>query len=159
MEVAAEREQARVHGSGGILTVMGWVKNRFAEEELYRSGLQSLWDQVRDAIGEAVAEFNEQMENPNAITHSPCMANGKYCIRVRKTADESTIEIQLNPKNRTLGISPKGHGHKEICVYRAADDRSSRLKFVLSGEEISAEAACIAALGEFLFTPPPHRSA
>jgi hypothetical protein len=141
---------------------VGWVRNRFTEQALYDakgSAVLALWNQMRDDIGQAVLEFNEQSQD--TVEHKPCTANGEYCIRIHRSINNSSIEVYLNPKGHTLCVSRGTPGsQKRICGYRVTEDRKE-LEFCGGSKDVpefpmSTECACELAIGDFLFIPRPR---
>jgi len=139
---------------------MGWVKDRFSEHLAYDAEVPKLWNRMRDNIGQAVVEFNEQTAGtPNTLDHTDCMAKGKYCTRIHKAIDNSSIEVYLDESSRTLNCSREGRMLAEkICGYRITEDRKSA-EFFEQGQSgtctISVDEACQKAIAEFIFNPFP----
>jgi hypothetical protein len=141
---------------------MGWVKDKFNEHLAYAAETPKLWNRVRDSIGEAVVEFNEGTTGTgNTLDHTDCMAKGKYCTRIHKAIDNSSIEVYLDEDNRSLNILRQGlMASGEICRYRITEDHKGAEFFVKEPHEtalrtISVEQACQMAIAEFIFTPFP----
>jgi hypothetical protein len=85
---------------------------------------------------------------------------GKYCTRIHKAIDNSSIEVYLDESNRSLNVSPEGRAAREICRYRITEDRKGAEFFVHEPHEsaaraISVDEACQRAIAEFIFTPFP----
>jgi hypothetical protein len=140
---------------------MGWVKDRFNEHIAYAAEVPKLWNRVRDSVGEAVVEFNERTSGTvHTLDHTDCMAKGKYCTRIHKAIDNSSIEVYLDESNRSLNVSREGHTTSEICRYRITGDHKGAEFFVREPHEtalraISVDEACQRAIAEFIFTPFP----
>src|ERR1019366_6062880 len=137
------------------MRVMGWVKDRFSEHRAYAAEVPKLWDKVRDNIGEAVSEFNEQT-GPKALGFADCMANGKYCTRIHKAINNSSIEVYLDESDRSLNVSREGRRSSgKICGYRIAEDHKGAEFFVQEPHEtalraITVDEACQKVLAEFI---------
>jgi hypothetical protein len=137
---------------------MGWVKERFSEQQTYLAEVPKLWDKMRDSIGSAVIEFNEQTaETGNTLGRADCTAKGKFCVRINKVLDNSSIEIYLDESERSLNTF-RGNGrstNKRVCGYRIVQGGKNVEFFGEDGNEISVDQACEKALAEFIFTPFP----
>jgi hypothetical protein len=141
---------------------MGWVKDRFNEHLAYAAEVPRLWNRMRDNVGEAVVEFNERTAGTgNTLDQTDCMAKGKYCTRIHKAIDNSSIEVYLDEGNRSLNVSREGRtAPGEICRYRITEDHKGAEFFVQEPHEtalraISVDEACQRAIAEFIFTPFP----
>jgi hypothetical protein len=68
------------------------------EQGLLASGVVALWNQMRDAIGQAVMEFNKESTPEESASHTDCMANGAHCVRVSRALDHrSKYSWRKNP--------------------------------------------------------------
>jgi hypothetical protein len=136
------------------------VNDRFDEQLAYAAAVPKLWDRMRDSIGEAIREFNERTScTPNTLQHGACV-EGKYCTRIHKAIDSSSIEVCLEEGARTLNISRQGRRSPEkICGYRITEDRKSAEFFIQDPDgrarSMSVDEACQRTIGEFIFTPFP----
>jgi hypothetical protein len=130
---------------------MGWVKDRFAQEGLYKTGADDLWERFLDAVDEAVAEFNEVQPKTSQIKFGPCVQGGsKYCVRVWKTDQRSELQAYLHTNKHTLVVSPMANECNEVCRYSPTADLNA-LEFVCGGVPIDSHSACRLALCSFLF--------
>jgi len=115
---------------------------------------------MRDSIGAAIIEFNEQTSGtPNTLEHTDCMARGRYCARIHKAIDNSSIEIYLDESDRSLNVTREGRASRKVCEYRITEDRKAA-EFSMSGADgvtraTTPECACEMAIAEFIFTPFP----
>src|ERR1700676_2240532 len=104
---------------------MGWVKDRFSEHSAYAAEVPKLWDKMRDSIGEAVTEFNERTSGtPNTLARTDCMSKSKYCVRIQKALNNSSIEVYLDEGDRSLNVSRQDRApiNNKICGYRITED-------------------------------------
>ena len=133
---------------------MGWVRTKAIHEPRV---VPQLWDEMRDSIGNAVAEFNALESNASDASSEhldakDCTAMGIYCRRVTKAFGAISIEVFLQEEDRTLRTS-----RSVVCRYRIRSD-GSKAEFFLDKPEgsvaISTEEACRLALEEFIFQRP-----
>jgi hypothetical protein len=147
---------------------MGWVEEKFQYESDLKRFVPQLWDEMRDRIGVAVAEFNGHTSDASEkhLEVKDCTSMGPYCRRVSKRFGAASIEIFLHDKVRLLKASSlhatptmeSGEvrsGGKTIGGYRIKADRSGAEFFLEGGDQpsISVERACQLALEEFVFSP------
>ncbi|GEM_PF-4353994 len=140
---------------------MGWVNNRLKTDHVYETGIPALWNDVRDAIGCAVDEFNVSRNNL-IVERKDCTARSQFCMRLTTVAKSNsrenivvqstsdTIEVYIEPSERLLKSS-KMPG--EICAFRASSDLE-RLEFFVGDRVLNADQVCQMAIEDFLFPKP-----
>jgi hypothetical protein len=144
---------------------MGWVENRFLDEEKYEETLSSLWNEFRDALGTAVKEFSRRVSGSNSapLSRKDCTARGnQYCVRLQKSHPDESLEVFIDENDKSLKTALQSEPSviKTVCNYRLKADRSG-LEFAAPNAEngftsLGIEAACEMAIGSFLFSPFPR---
>jgi hypothetical protein len=137
---------------------MGWVKDKIAEQRAEKAMIPSTWDAMRDAIGQAVNEFNALVTAPK-VNRKDCESRAEYCVRVEKEG-AAPKEIFLSEEDRVILSAQRSEKPVIVCRYRLSIDRKSLDLFVEdeSGTRkiITAEQACCLALENYLFKPLPY---
>jgi len=138
---------------------MGWVEQAFQDRLAYGQSLPTLWNEVRDSIGQSVVEFNGRTEGSGlSIAVKDCAARGKFCIRVLKVPDQSFVELFLDEDMRCFKISQAGSESKNVCGYELTPDKAALTFFIESADghrAISPDDACKSALHLFILNPFP----
>ena len=85
----------------------------------------SLWNEVRDSVGQAALDFNERTKGLRGsgptFSTKDCKAQGRYCIRIEKQPEGTSIEIFLDASDDSLKSSLNGDEPVRICGYRLTD--------------------------------------
>lgn len=142
---------------------MGWVEDKFLDDQAYSDLLPTLWNDIRDSVGLAVREFNEFNEktkgHATTVSAKDCTARPGDCIRVQKNHPSSySIEVFIDVPNRCIrtALSTEPDKGKSVCGYRLQPgraalecfmtDKTTRVDSLASIEEV-----CRVAIGAFLF--------
>jgi hypothetical protein len=137
---------------------MGWVKARLDEYRAYSKLLPAFWDQMRDSMGAAVAEFNNcaKIIFDDQVTMNDCQAKGRFCARL--TRHSISIEVFLCEEKRLLQTYQHGKDTRTVCAYRFTPESGMEWYVEIDGiaNSVSVEAACERALSGFLFDPMPQ---
>lgn len=134
---------------------MGWVEQEFLNRIGLRDHAPELWNKMRDAIGEAVTEYNRRVEGTEyVLSQTDCTSNGELCRRIEKKLDRSWIEVFLDTGDASLKVQRPPNNISRICQIRTAADGSTP-EFWHMDAPASAAKACEMALREFLFNPAP----
>ena len=135
---------------------MGWVEDRFQYESDLKRFIPQLWDEMRDRISVAVAEFNGHTSDAaqNHLEAKDCTSMGTYCRRVTKHFGAVSTEVFLHEKNLTLHAKSHSGALTTVCKYRIRADRTGA-EFFLDGHgdsfPIGVDEACKMALESFIF--------
>jgi UPF0288 family protein (methanogenesis marker protein 3) len=140
---------------------MGWVKQRIADADAYKTLTLPLWNSLRDAVGAAVTEFNDHASivPDDRLRRSDCQSQARYCIRV--TRGNRSIELFLNESDRSVQISELPNPARTVAQFKLNRERDeldlSTSTVDGQWEEATADTVCEMALSDLLFTPPPRR--
>ena len=100
------------------------------------------------------------MAGTKGFSAKDCLAQGKYCVRVVKLSDNSSVEVFLDEEAKVLKLSGLDTEPTIICAYRLTEARDSVEFFLESVNDqiaVQTEHACELALRNFILNPFPDK--